>query len=453
MPMVTRTLRQAQPKNRGVERIARSSLDNLMPLIQEQQNNAMAVNAYPVIFYSKKNTGIKCTCSIVDPSTATNPDGTPNTGTLPSEPGVHVLNPDGSGTDAYISSMLNGAAISIDRYGSRNKEQNNPQRSLPHSPLYQSDDVINKSGSLNDPFADQVEPFDTKNLFDDDSLATLNENLLTGNAVEGCAVCMGTGFVGGYDPVNGLRIVLDAQAEEVMVNNFSISSEKHPNTFQVLADGIPSGGEQSVQYKITLPIGVIGVDCIRLWNNGTQITNGFRFEILVNSEWVEADEQTILSQCDGLDHSLRMVLIEGSTIDEFTHLELQLDTGSNPLYVEWPRQSASQVLTLPDEENLDPVQVIISPYVPSVHIKDVIAEMKNGRPWLITTVTDFKDRELSVNGWDVSARLIQKTEWVYNLFVRRLPHLGTKFATHNRLQNKGDAGYNPNNPNHFNRNR
>lgn len=444
MPMVTNPSRQQQPRNRGAQRIARSSLDNLMPQIQEQFDNALSVNGVPALFYHKKTSGVACTCSLGDTTGGLNPDGSP--AGLPEEPGVAVLNPDGSGNDTYVQSMLHGASISIDRYGSRKYDVSNPQHSEPHSPLIQSQNLINKSGDHSDPFNDQTEPFDTDDLFNSNGLDQLNANLLAANAQTGCGVCLGTGWVGGYDLLNGLRFVLDAQ-QQVVLENAHIAIEEHPNQFQLDNESF----ESVLQFEITLPLGVIGVDCIRLWNNKTQVTDGFRLELYKDGVWYLLEDEFLLDCCDGLEHSIRVVVDGGVETNVVTHLEIQLDLGARPLYVEWPRQTESQNLQL--AENIDPVQVVISPVVPTVRIGDVIVNTTYERPWLVTTSTDFIDRERNINGWDASARLVQKYEFAWNLFVRRIPHRGDRSAVFTRLKDSREQGYEPYSPNKATANR
>ena len=421
MPVIKRLSRQSQPKNRDSVRIARSSLDNLMPVIQEQFNNSLSVNALPVLFYHRKQAGIRCTCSIADNSQS------PLGNSLPENSGVVALRPDGSGTESFVQTILQGARISIDRYGSRGHEdQKNPQRSLPHSPLIQSDNQINKSGSLNDPFADQVEPFDTSDLFDAAGLATMNDAMLAASADQGCGVCLGSNFVGGYDLLNGWRKVLDTQVPAAL-DGITIDILQHPNAY--LVQGF-AGVTPIAQFEITLPLGAIGLDCIRLWNNKQQVHQGLRFEIYVLGEWIELTSETLIANCDGLVRSIRIVF-DRDQVAQFTHLELQLDMGSKPLLVDWPKQTVSQDLKQP--ENIDPVSINISPYVPIVQMFDVIADSTYERLWLIQTVTNGGDREKNIMGWEATARLVQRLEFSWMLFVRRNPHLGDRFATRHQL--------------------
>jgi hypothetical protein len=424
------------PRNRGAERIARSALDGLIPAIQEQQHNALAVDGYPVVFYKKLNGGLRCTCVTADPGAENG-----ETNELPTEPGMKVLRPDGSGTELYIQQTLHGAAVRIDPYTSRKTDtRTNPQRTFPHSPHLQSQSKTAKRGKQDDPLGQQVEPFDTDDLFNAEGLAAINSSLLGANAVEGCGVCLGTGFVGGYQPLNGWRQVFDCQYPSI-VRGASIQIEEHPNRFNCNGGG-------TVQFEIALPVGAHAVDCVRLWNNGQQVTADIQFEIHDGSGWIGLTADTLLGNCNGTPKQIKVMALEDLV---FTHLEIQLDLNTGPLYVGWPRQTESQDLTL--AENLDPVQIVLSPYIPSVRMFDVVAEQKNGRPWLITNSTDLTDRELSPHAWEATARLIQKHEYTFNLFVRRQPHHGERFGGRQQVANRRDAEYDPRNPRHHNRNR
>jgi hypothetical protein len=58
-------------------------------------------------------------------------------------------------------------------------------------------------------------------------------------------------------------------------------------------------------------------------------------------------------------------------------------------------------------------------------------------------VTNFIDREKSPNGWDATARLIQKFEYTYCLFIRRVAHRSDGFARVGQKASAKEIGYNP----------
>jgi hypothetical protein len=129
-------------------------------------------------------------------------------------------------------------------------------------------------------------------------------------------------------------------------------------------------------------------------------------------------------------------------VEGFTHLEVQFEMGVAPIYADWSRLSYNENLQL--AENLDNPSLVISPSLPHVALYDLITESVYRRMWKITTANPAFDRERQINGWEVTARLLQTYELPW-LLPRRLDRV---WYTGNRPQQQprdipGESRLNP----------
>lgn len=425
MTLVLRNSRSLQPRNNGSVNIARSAIDQTLPRAIRQYENALAVNGFPILYYRRRTTGLRCTCC----------GGQAPTGAAPMTPdvlptGITVLDSEGAGTEDFLNSMLQGSVFSIDRYGSRNRMVDanggdNPQRSVPHSPLNRSAEIHNKSGDMDDPFVDQLEPTDPEDLFDNG----IENNLAVATATTGCAVCLGTGWVGGYDPSNALRVVYDTQAP--WTGSLSLDQITKPERWQLQ-------GDRTVAISVLMPAGAVGLEAFRVWNNREQIT---QVQAFVQTPAGAVPLDTDLSAyCNGTFATL--VFVFGPDVDFFTHLEIQFEMGLTPIYAEWSRLTYSENLQVP--ENLDTPNLVISPSLPHVNLYDLVTESVYRKLWKITSSNPAFDRDRQINGWEVTARLMQQYE-LPNLLPRRQERVwywGNR-AVQQPRDKQGDHTYEP----------
>lgn len=444
MAFVNRYSRRPAPNNRNVVDTARSTIDALTPVMQERGENALRVNGYPVLYYSRMTFGLQCTCSRVTPSSVVAPTGVDPQSIegpdlekgFPTKPGVSVLDPQGMGTDEYISSVLNGSVVYIDRYGARNNDMPthnvcNPQRSEPHSPLIKSDKGIH-SPDMDDPFAAIIDDDMDTNAFLNgpgsgaDGMDSIFGDSINSNAAQGCGVCLGTGFVGGYTLLNGNRTIVDTQANWT-VRNFSMTAD-HPKAF------VSGDGQAYAEVRLVLPRGAVHVDALRVWNNRTVVDDA-----VIYVDDVELSEtQSLQLYCDGGVHRIRIVFDNDEA--SFTHLELQLDNAAQPVYVEFSRLSQTENLELP--ENYDPQNLMISAHVPKVSIYDILIDTTYERAWKIVSSQNLIDRNRNPYGWESIARLVQRFELASLLWLRRIEHRHTKFAA-SEIRQQGEIIHNP----------
>lgn len=389
---VNRRRSRPKPANRGAVNTARSAIDMLTRAQQEKTVNALAVQGYPCQYYALKHLGTTCTCSLTNPPIAQQ---------IPTTPGIHVLDAEGNASPNHILAMLQGSTISINRYGTRMQGQGAPDDYLEPRTLPQDRDSLqqqNKTTDAGDGFAEFLEPDD-----DLDALLDVDGNrggstLLQVQGSSGCGVCLGTGLVGGYNFVNGHRVSYDTQ-HPWAVNGFTLDKSTAPWTWQQI------NAPAQAQLFVVIPRGVTGVRAARLWNN-KEVLTAYYLEIQINGQWAPVTGPNLLSAADGQLHAIRVTSLNPGLT--FTHLELSFDLALNPLYVEWNRLTESDRPRLP--EGIEPVSVVISPTVPKVHLRDVVIESTYDRVWMVTTVTNFKDRQSRPHGWEASLRLIQVFE-------------------------------------------
>lgn len=388
MPFVFRPRRAPQPRNNGSTNIARSAFDTLLPVAVRHYTNAISVDGYPVTYYRRRSTGMRCTCCGTTPEPAQTPDQL--------AVGANVLKPSGEGTPDYIASMLHGSVFQISRYGSRNRMVDanggdNPQRSVPHSPLHQSANDRNKSSEMSDPFVEQLDPGEPDDLFVDpaEDLSRAQTN--------GCAVCLGTGWVGGYDPFNAMRVVYDTQAQwsgSIVLDN---SVQPYRWTVQSI------GQSRAASITVLVPAGAVGVDAVRVWNN-RDLVGAVRVTVSTS----KGAASLVDAVRGGLTGWLLVNLEFADEVEHFTHLEVQFALALDTIYADWGRLSYSEDLSVP--EHLDNASLIISPNVPAVSMYDVVSESVYRRLWKINTTNPLLDRERQVHGWEATARLIQAYE-------------------------------------------
>lgn len=416
MPLIIRNSNPMLPRNNGSVNIARSAIDQTLPRALRQYENALAVDSTPVTYYRRRNGGLKCSCQgAVLPNVMA---------VLDMEPGVAVLDAKGVGTQDYVQSMLQGSVFSIDRYGSRPQHfdgvgGDNPQRSVPHSPLVQSGFTHNKSTDLDDPFAEQIEDGSVEDLFD----TGVENNLAIATATAGCAVCLGTGWVGGYDPSNALRLTYDARAS--WQGDFIADASTAPARLTLF-------GARVLEISVFAPSAVIGLEALRVWSDKTAVS-----DLTIEAVVAGVARSITSGLAAGSTTLLRITL--GESVSYITHLEVQFELSLNPVYANFSRLSYSENLQLP--ENLDSANLVISPSLPHVQLYDIVADGMYRRLWKITAVNPAIDRERQINGWEATARILQSYE-LSNLLPKRRTRVHYK-GNVVRQQPRSGTNHNP----------
>lgn len=338
------------------------TIDALTTIVQQHHENSLQADAYPVIVYSKCTTGVKCTCSetINDNATA-------------------LYDEDGKASPAVIDTILNGARFGIEDYT-------------------KTTDVVNVPAALES----------------DNDLSPLLDNHLNGDSDNGltftsinsffnssCPVCFGTGYVGGYTVLGGVRRILDCSA---IVSHDGIEQlRNNTDVIQFLSD------TGYVDFTLILPSLTLSIDALRVWNGFVPAIGTQLLQVVGNVE-IQPTQATL---CTGLPVTLR-VRAPDQTL--FTHLEVQVRLSDYPYAANYP--FISNGFDPLRVNPWDPVSLELGPTVASVQAFDVIADIHHQKRWLVTQVTCRKTARGVVLGWDVNARVIEPHE-PYNALALR----------------------------------
>lgn len=429
MPIVSRINNRPRPRNDGSTNIARSSIDQITPVAMQQQMNALAVDGIPCLYFVKKFSGQPCTCSGLVQTP--NPDGTVG---MPTTPGSHTVNPPGFGSDEFIASMTEGTQYRIERYGARSRmldanNINNRNRAWPYAP---SAEGVMRAPDLNDPFARQVDTLDdvTGDTVDASDLGftdAASQNVDAAAVTTSCGVCLGTNYVGGYDLMNGLRVVYDTQAEW---RGAVLDATAKPNAFT--ATGF-------AELRMTIPRGARALQLTRVWNN-KDVVVGAAPMLYVNGVWAPF-AVGMRSITKGVPTTVRVQFPDqGATT--FTHVEFMFDLGMEPVLLGWNRMNYNEDLSRIDM--LDDVSVVIPPNVPITSLYDIITEPVYRRAWKVTTTANSMDRYKKVNGSEATLRVLQTYEiqnLLPNLYVS-LYYRGEQMVNRRRY-NQGEQSAEP----------
>lgn len=397
MPVNYSSNRTLHARNTKAVPVAQKRLDQVADLAQEQYNNALSVDGYDALVYGRLTTGRRCTCS-----------------TVFNHATEQILDEKGNATEEHIQSLLTGSEFSIEDYATTGNTTSNPN----FSPTMGMRVITPKSSvekkapykptiSEDDPFGTDLNSVQTI----DDAFAEVNLGSVSANK---CSLCYGSGFVGGYSLHNGNRFVLDSTYELKECRGYAIMQEQYPNLF----DQADSLGE--VRFTVTLPIGILSVDRIQVWNNNVAVKGAVVRIGTSLANLIPLDDATLLTFATGTP-----CFIVVSEADKFSHLELQFNLSSIHTYIEYPRLTKTGDLSV--LEAIDSVQVVVSPLVLNVQPWDIIVDNVFKKSWRVTSSNWFNDRKMNIHGWDCQARLVQPYEVFVNMAGRF--NNGTQYTT------------------------
>jgi hypothetical protein len=402
MPFTRRTNNRILPANSRTADVARTVLDALVPIQQRKYANAFEANGYETLVYNRLKHGVACSCQGDRKAAAT------------------ILGEDGKLKPGHMEKLLTGGlSFKIGPYGVKEpmredlrtirggKPQPNDERKFDvmdnDKPLA---DFDLESEDLDNPYATQTT---TQNGDEDDAQDIIDQT--TDDVSENfdgeeyvsdtkCAVCFGTGYVGGFSLLNGLRLVMSTQWTDITDLQGSIEINRQPHAFFVT----------SVSFRVVFPKGVMGVDTFRLWNNDIQIhAQSMKIDNLSYSM------DLLRAKCDGLPHT---VTIAFERLTYFTHVEFQFNMSVQRALFEFPRGSFGSNMQL--VENLEDMQLNASPTIPNIEREDMLVECTLGKAMVVSAVTDWKTAKRQILGWDVTVRALQPAE-LLNLLPRRHP--------------------------------
>ncbi len=380
------------PQNSRVAKVAADVVNNVAAVQQEKYDNAFIVNGFPCLVYSRLRQGLRCTCG---------------GGHVEFKPATNItFDENGNATEDTLNSLLfdekvegnSNSLFSVDDYSSEpstSTEDGGYSINLtPHIDSVPEDNETNE-------YAPDSSFIDPELLGDDDTIDEGSSivNNIVGVTNVNCGICYGSGFVGGYSVLLGNRLVFDTQYKQLATDGYYVDKQTTPNTFR-------KGGENldaHVDFIIPLPKFIEGIDALRVWDNSRQV---FNVEILAGAtvgSLVAVNENNLSVFCTGAPVYVR---VKGPI--SFTHIEIQINLSKDVTYLEYPRFTKTGDPNVLDA--VGDVNIVISPKVLHVDVNDMIVDLINQRIWRITSITDFKDRNVNIHGWEVNARLVQKYE-------------------------------------------
>lgn len=417
MPIVHHTNNMVGPANDRSVDVARRTIQQLLPVQNRRYDNAFRVQGFQALLYHRLNHGEKCLCSSKD--------------TFLGE----RLGLDGKASAGAINSLLADASFENLPYGSRPSRTAssvlevdlNPAGRLPSTEIaypasadltarklpsiFETDDPDRTArgaafGSITDRYAsDSGQAGSTTILPDgmgvngpvsvDEHVADIMESSqqdlgIHSGSDQGCPICFGSGFVGGYSLYNGLRIVLVPNKAERIDGAL------------VLVDSIPYA--ESVlrcDWKVRFPLHAVSVDTVKIWNKSELAEN---LKIYVDSTEILSELQ-LLNFCDGREHTLSIQATEESV---FSHVEIQFNSSKDWVNFEFPKLTKSSNQTV--LENTDPFSVIVSPMVPRISPLDIVYETSYGKFFMVKSVPTWNTQGRSVLGWEAELRPLQPQE-------------------------------------------
>ncbi len=402
MPFVRKSNNRILPPNSRTADVARKTLEALVPVQQRKYANAFEANGYETLVYNRLKHGLACSCQGDRRAQAT------------------VLGEDGKLKPGQMEKLLTGGlSFKVSPYGVKEPMREDlrvPRGGKPQPNDDRKYDVMDNDVPLAD-FDLESDDFDNpnatqttaKNGDEDDAQDIIDQT--TDDASENfdgeeyqndskCAICFGTGYVGGFSLLNGYRLVMSTQWPSILTLAGTIELNRQPHAFFA----------NNVVFQATLPKGAIGVDTFRVWNNDIQIHPS-----AITIDGLSYSMDLLRAFCDGTPHQIGLAF---DRMTYFTHVELQFNTSDQRALFEFPRGSFGSNMQL--VENLEDMQLNASPAIPQIEREDMLVECTLGKAMVVQSVQDWKTAKRDILGWDVTVRALQPAE-LLNILPRRHP--------------------------------
>lgn len=409
MPIKSSSNNQIMPANARASDVAAKTIKELINVQQTRNMSAMRVQGYQGILYTRLISGVKCTCQASSKALNTR------------------LNENGKASEGTINKLLLGEmSFDVTPYGARSTPVENVTENVtsPQAPVNKNQGVFDiVSSDANTYSSARIEEYgsafgDNGPLeldFDLDSLAGDYDAAHLGFTDTTCAICFGSGFVGGYTPFNTYRKIYTA-------NDFAVTlveSVLDPTTKPWHAES------PSFQASVLFPRGVCGVDSFKVWNNKKCLAANFTVD-----GFAIQHTGNLLSYCDGRPHLVTATFKEPT---KWTHLEVQFAVSSDSPYFEFPKLTQSQSAELLDKT--DPFQIILGPNVPAIKGEDIIVDSTYGKALIVQSVSNWNTRERNNLGWDCNVRVAQPQE-IFKILPKRGRVLTKSLTTNTSHPNK-----------------
>lgn len=415
MPLNFRSNNRVLPSNSRAVDVAKQTIRDVIPVQQRKYANAFEVQGFETIVYQKLLHGRPCSCQDHRGASAS------------------YLDQDGKLDAGTMDNLLSGGLVfKVDRYGARQPDRPDARANesrFADGQIFDGDeDVTNPafdivSDDLADPFAVTVTSENVEGVNGGSNPSTLDDaaEIFDGEAFLNdtrCAVCMGSGYVGGFSVLNGQRLVLSTTSDGLKSLDGFKEYNQVPHAFAC----------KSVEFGVTLPKGTIGLDAFRVWNN-TRTVSPTRITI----DGLEYSDSLLLALCNGRTHVIKLEFdgTEDQEFTYFTHVEIQLNMSTVRALFELPRTSESSNMTLQDAT--DDLGLYASPQIPMLKREDVLVESTYGKTLVVSSCTSWSDRDRNILGWDLQTRVVQPAEMLNLLPRRRLAHQRTTYLVRDNV--------------------
>ena len=361
------------PKNAKIPDVASRSLEALAGAIQQQYINAIFVNGVDSIIYIRRENGRSCTCQDIGISPVF-------------QQGSTTLEVDGTFGRATLDSLLTGDDIVFRDPGGRAGDTAIDRHE--HGP---EDTVV---------FKDEMEPRTS----DPDQGIIVppteeNVNILPSGS-SGCALCFGTGYVGGFDIHLGYRETLDVTLNPTLTN-LSLDHTLNPHRLWKKSSSVGTA-----TFSIILPKAAIITHSLKVWDN-KELVSPLTYKLEISEgTWNTISATNLLTYCTGKPALIRLTTL----VDDFrfSHVEIQVGYTSTPPKIDIPK--FDEVLHAAVFEGIVGSPIILPPTLAKLNSSSMVRESLFGRIWRITNVRDWYDHRMNNHGYETTARLIQKYE-------------------------------------------
>lgn len=386
MPIRQSSNNRILPANARASDVASKAVQEVMAVQQSRNYSAHRVQGFAGIMYNRLTQGRKCSCQASEKKLASR------------------LDQNGKAKPGVVNELLTGSMVfNVTPYGSPVSPTTDPfaSETSPKAPKNKHQGVfdivepeVNGLPSdivLEDAFGDNGP---LENLTLDDFAGDFDASHL-GFTDATCAVCFGSGFVGGYAPFHAHRIVVSVDDVQLGASEINLLSR-------------PWAAESiTFSFQAVLPYGAIGLDIFRVMNNEKSLGANFT----VDGNPVNA--VTVLSYCDGRMHTIGVAFPE---VRVWTHMEIQFVLSHESLFFEFPKLSKGSDTSL--LEQTEPFQISISSNVPNVQTEDLIVDSVYGKALIVQNTNPWNSRNKDILGWECTVRPVQPQE-LYNILPRR----------------------------------
>ena len=208
---------------------------------------------------------------------------------------------------------------------------------------------------------------------------------------------MGTGYVGGYNLINGLRLIVSPNSPNLSLNLANIDTFKSP--YQVESFEATSYARFTVQMPLTT---MVEPQRLLLWCNEAVVDLAIFSHVNSDSSLSTITCSDLVSYCDGNIHTFQV-----NNFENFTHIELQLYYGVSQ-YLDYPNIEKTANLAMLDA--ITDVTINLGSWVPGLKQWDVITDLTYGKLWRVQNVPQKNDAILNRYAWECRARVIQYYE-------------------------------------------